>query len=59
MNKELIKEIEDVCDKTNCEYGCHNEYCIFCHSNDYNGSEGIIHDKRCIITKMRNFLKNG
>ena len=52
LKKELF-DIENKLDKLNSNYGFKNDYCIFCHSNIYNG-KGIIHKRNCIIQQLRN-----
>ena len=48
--KRQAKEIHDVLDNLNGEKG---NLCLYCNSKHYNGKVGIMHDKGCIILKLR------
>jgi len=57
---EILKEIEDKLDKINGEYGNKKRLCIFCRSNKfifYHSGVRIVHNKECIMLKLRKILK--
>jgi len=59
INKKMIKleEIEYIMDKTNSEYGTKEAYCLYCNSKEYNSKVGIVHNKECIIQRLRDEIK--
>ena len=52
--QKILKEIHDILDNLNGEKG---NYCLFCDADSYNGKDGIEHKDRCIILKLREWMK--
>jgi len=48
--KKQAKDIHDELDNLNGEQG---NLCLYCGAQNYNGKVGIIHNKSCIILKLR------
>jgi len=56
IRKRLIV-IEYELDLINGDYGSKDNYCIYCQSKEYNGMVGIVHTKNCIISQVRDKIK--
>lgn len=52
--KFLLRKVHQAMDNVNASYGWPRAFCLFCHSNDYDGI-GIIHQEDCIILEVRVF----
>ena len=54
-----LERIEKQLDDANAQYGDERALCLYCHSNEYNGKVGIIHEQDCAIMLLRNMIRNG
>ena len=55
-DKDLLKEAESKLDSLNSAYGKKSALCLCCYSKQYDSS-GIIHETDCLITKLREIIK--
>ena len=52
-----LEKIENELDLLNASYGEKESLCIWCKSKKYNGQVGIVHSKNCVMTQIRNKIK--
>lgn len=52
-----IQEIEYALYNINAQYGTKDNLCLFCHSAEYNSTEGIVHKPDCLILELRGVKK--
>lgn len=50
---ELLRTIEQVLDNFNNTHSDERKLCVFCHSNVYSTTVGIVHKDMCIIKQIR------
>lgn len=54
---QIIRDVEIELDRLNGELGSKDDLCLFCNTKAYDGVKGLLHDRDCLISRLRDFLK--